>query len=465
MNEADDANSDSEVDEKALVANNELILPWKKLKLEIKNNLPKQLLSQQIPEIRSADKKDASIVTQSLSLPHGFQLVKSIGHSGPEIQNVLYWPNSSADTFSCFDTHNAHVYRGNYRLLTTSIQIKANSDKQSALAGLVAWIYVPKWRNLVITNTQLECKILDTNFVCLYTRPLEKPAICLEFVDASDELIIGGVCSISIHPSRKQAEKGRFVQTLLPPRLVINDFESEEWISKTLHCKNLNRLLAVCDNNIYVYDYQAGLRIFSIMGAHLQSITCISYIPGNEYIVTSSKDGTVKVWNGSGFLVAQLSFHTDSVTSICQPNLGISNASSTMLISASLDGFICLWNIETASIISKFETSTRIAWLGLSFMRTDVFYVYSTDAIQVYSIARAWRVFANVRSNAIQISRNGPRLITLCSDGSLRILSPLSGSVLCLGMPILDMIDPVCSIYFHKMSEFLYPTQTKFGSC
>jgi WD40 repeat protein len=224
--------------------------------------------------------------------------------------NVIHWPNSNIDTFSCFDLRQAHLWKGKYRVQSQSVvQETGRKAKPTALSGLVAWTYVAKWRILIIANTQLELKILDANFEELCTKSIEKPALCLEFDDEADELIVGGVCNIRIWGFTKVAEKGRFVHTFVGPRLVIEDLRNEEWVSKTMYHKLSHKIYAIVDNNVYIYDSRTGERLSSMLEIHSLSVTSLLYLDGYQYLITAAKDGVIKVWNFAGFLVSVSEIH------------------------------------------------------------------------------------------------------------------------------------------------------------
>jgi hypothetical protein len=238
----------------------ESIIPWKKVRANMKSLLPKPYLSQILAA--NAARRPAkplevlsNIPSLPITLPHGFQHSRSMACPLDSLVNVIQWPMCNLDTFSCFDSRQAHLWKGKSRVQSQSVvQDNSRKAKPTAMCGLVAWTYIQKWRLLVIANTQLELKILDSNFEELCTKSIEKPALCLEFDDTTDELIVGGVCNIRIWSFRKVAEKGRFVHTFVGPRLVIEDLRNEEWVTKCMLHKLSHKLYAIVDNNVYVCD-------------------------------------------------------------------------------------------------------------------------------------------------------------------------------------------------------------------
>lgn len=126
------------------------------------------------------------------------------------------------------------------------------------------------------------------------------------------------------------------------------------------------------------------------------------------------------------------------------------NSNQSLIMSCSLDGTICLWNLESSACVNRLETPHEC--LGMGVMRRDVFFYYSKHGIHIYSMTRAWTSFSVIRSNTIQINRveneNAQgKILLLAGDASLRLISPLSGTSLTTAMPYMSMTDPLAAVY------------------
>jgi hypothetical protein len=126
------------------------------------------------------------------------------------------------------------------------------------------------------------------------------------------------------------------------------------------------------------------------------------------------------------------------------------HSNQSLIMSSSLDGYVCLWNIESSRCVNRLETPHQV--LGMGALRQDVFYFYSQHGIHIYSITRAWTSFATIRSTTIQLNRvedskGFGKILILAGDASLRLISPLNGASLATAMPYMSMIDPLCSVY------------------
>ncbi|KAJ3228092.1 hypothetical protein HK099_006717 [Clydaea vesicula] len=456
---------------------NKQILSWKSVKKAISLNIPKSYISPQhlnykqvqqnnlqnpvsstknLPREKNTKKKEAAlnsqqVATQPITIPHGFQLQKQITKiSNYPLKKVIFWDNL-VDTFSALDAKTCTIIRGSTKVATYSTAYHDNSNEESnSCAGLIAWVFVPKWRALIIATTHLELKILDSNMETKSSTSSSKPVLSLEFVNSCEELIVGCVNSIRIYTFKKIALRGRFIQVFTGTRIVINDFSGEEWITKTLLHESTGRLYASCENHVYIYDYENGERLSSMKNIHVLSITSLLYCEGAQYLITGSKDGTVKVWNNSGYLMHTLKSHSNAVTSLLnQPNLN-TTLNQIFILSASLDGSICLWNIDLGVLINKLETQNEC--VGMELYKKDSFFFYSKSDIFIYNITRAYQSYSAIRSNVVQISRcdNGlvpARILAAGLDGSLRLISPVTGSVLIIGYPVIEDVEPVSATY------------------
>eukprot|EP00792_Barthelona_sp_PAP020_P009537 TRINITY_DN3303_c0_g7_i1.p1 TRINITY_DN3303_c0_g7~~TRINITY_DN3303_c0_g7_i1.p1 ORF type:complete len:309 (-),score=61.28 TRINITY_DN3303_c0_g7_i1:328-1254(-) len=93
----------------------------------------------------------------------------------------------------------------------------------------------------------------------------------------------------------------------------------------------------------------------SIESNHLGSITSIVYSPTGDYFVTSSRDCTVNIWNGSNYsLLHTLSDHTDSVHQVCFSDDG------EFLCTCSQDKKIFIYTVGDWEIYQQIENDFRV---------------------------------------------------------------------------------------------------------
>ena len=453
-----------------------IVQPWSIVQKSLRLTIPKSIQSQPVSYSRSDIRPVSSDIrpvtpsknelkrevdnctppTQAITVNTGFQQINAISQPGAFLTSVIHVPGGSQmGSFVGIDSKSAYVWKGGKRNQTMSLGRDVHSSIQSPLMGLTAWIYIPKSRIYLLANKQLQLKILDFNFDYLSHESTEKQALCLEYIESLDEVVVGGAKYVSVFKLLKSTIKGKIVTSFTGPRLIINDFTGDEWVSKTVVHVLSDRLFVVCGSCVYVYNYKTGERLASMKDIHILSITSILFYNKIEYFITASKDSVIKVWNNTYKIVHELRGHSQAVTSLVKPDFNGFSQGDSYLMSCSLDGKLNMWNIENGQLISSFDALDEC--VGMGFIKRDIFYIHSKDGICTYTMTRAWSSFS--RFNSIQLTRHenrdaAARILSMSSDGSLRLLSPLTGALLITGMPIMRDLDPNASVYSFSKGIF-----------
>lgn len=172
-----------------------LIAPWRKLQKSIKSSLPKILLTLAPSYSRSDIKKRSTPVniikelnnlkhdasqTQSVPalpivIPYGFMQTKSIPHPHEALKLAIHVPGAHGEIYATADSKNVYLWRGSVKLSTFSVSGAKSPD--NSCFGLTKWIYIKKWRIIVLATSQLELKILDYNLSELYSTSCIKPVL------------------------------------------------------------------------------------------------------------------------------------------------------------------------------------------------------------------------------------------------------------------------------------------------
>ncbi|KAJ3043529.1 WD repeat-containing protein 87 [Rhizophlyctis rosea] len=419
-----------------------------------------------------------------LLIPHGFQLSRTIPHPNPSLRSVLFIPGSGAERFVTLDRRFVWKWRDNakeVRLDTkevVGVGVLMGDEKRGregkGVEGLCRWIWVAKWKCFIVGTDGLELKTLDLNFAELTSTSSVKPVLSLEFNDAAEELIAAGVGSIMVWRFRKVAESSRMMYYFSEkPRLDVKDLKDDDWVSYTCLHRAWNRLYAAVNNSVMIYDYETGERTDTLRDIHDLSITAMVFHSGMEYLVTASRDSTIKVWNRHNHILHNLHDHSNSVTGLAiipteaiygrsgtsavstpasrpTTQLGTMRGAVALMLSCSLDGTIRMWNLESGHCTYRLETSSEC--LGIGWMRWDTFYHFARDGVFVWNLNRYWSTFAYLRSSITHIRRADcpgvpSRIVTVAEDGSIRLLSPVTGAVLTTGFPIISDIGIVDVVY------------------
>ena len=135
--------------------------------------------------------------------------------------------------------------------------------------------------------------------------------------------------------------------TPLPDSFCIDDFSGH---SALVTCCSVSHdskfiLSSSYDNTLKVWDFQTGKCIMTLRG-HSDGVTSCALSHNNKYIVSSSDDKTLKVWDFvSGKCIMTLSGHLGAVNSCA---LSIDNK---YIISASSDNTLKAWDFDTGNCI------------------------------------------------------------------------------------------------------------------
>lgn len=151
------------------------------------------------------------------------------------------------------------------------------------------------------------------------------------------------VCSIIMMDSRRIVSSDR-------------DGISHVWMADTgtilqtvqNHCKSLaitNNMKFVCcsngDNTVKIWSLTREDEKYSV--SHSDEITCFVITADSLYVITGSKDMSLKVWQATGGKLAQvLVGHTDAVTCVA-----VSVTQKSQVLSGSKDYNLILWDLHT----------------------------------------------------------------------------------------------------------------------
>ncbi|KAL7751331.1 hypothetical protein RI367_003191 [Sorochytrium milnesiophthora] len=449
----------------------------------------------QSPDEQAAASQQFSGQVLPITIPHGFQLIRSLLHANNTIRSVLHTPSiSSYDAFVSLDPQNVHCWNGQARIRKLPVVVDpyekddntSLSEGGSGLAGLVGitrWLWIKKYRIFVVATSQLQLKTLNHRMIELSHTWSIKPVLSLEYNDELDEVIVGGVSSFRIWKLVRESDsvQNNTIYSIKGPRLVVEDLSEDEWVTYTFLHAGTSRLFVACDATIFVYDYNTGKRLDVMRDIHELSITSIELYDPMEYLITASKDGHIKVWNIHRCLVVAFPDHTAAVTSLllpCAPkyqqqaiqpvqSLSAETHKSSrlryqfyapILMSSSMDGSIRLWNLDTCTCVYRLETQQEI--VGMEMMRRDQFFHYSRKCIYVWNLNRYQSTFFSSRSQVTHLKRfaNGvdpARIGVVTEDGAIRMLSPVSSACLMVAFPVFKEAF-VVDIFANIRRDILY---------
>jgi len=174
-------------------------------------------------------------------------------------------------------------------------------------------------------------------------------------------------------------------------------------------------------------DAVLSLREAMVLRGHTADVNSAEFSPDGRLVVTSSDDGTARVWNAAtGSTVQVFGPHQGRVTS------ARFSPDSTLIVTSAEDNTVHIWNVEQGTLNHALKQHTgKITSVGF----LDAHSVISTS---VDSTARVWRLNAPddpmvLRGHEGAVigavsSPAGTRIVTWSNDGSVRVWGRVSGA-------------------------------------
>ncbi|MCH2096546.1 MAG: caspase family protein [Rhodobacteraceae bacterium] len=181
----------------------------------------------------------------------------------------------------------------------------------------------------------------------------------------------------------------------------------------------------VQDSSAYSSGYWAT-NLLTLKG-HQGEVSRASFSPDGTRIVTSSRDGTARIWDAeNGRVLAQLLGHKKSVRSAAFSGDG------QRLVTASSDGTAHVWKVETGQLISRLTGHMNaISSVSFSADGTRIVTASADRTARVWD-AKSGRLLLNLRGHqravwSASFSADGARIATASADGTARIWNAKTG--------------------------------------
>ncbi|XP_068724283.1 WD repeat-containing protein 97-like isoform X2 [Montipora capricornis] len=267
--------------------------------------------------------------------------------------------------------------------------------------------------------------------------------------ESTNEIITGGIGSITCWSFRYGAKfllQRKVLSECLPETSVISLLCLEDTPSRSQRC------FAVYHNNIIVYNLLNGSCVGHMKELHPREITAILFFNPLKYLVTSAKDGSIKVWDDKYNIKIIFVGHLKSVNALAVYPFG------TYIISGSTDCTIRVWSLDTADEVDRISTSEAVLGLGTIIGKNEL-YSFGSHSIELWKIEHIHSVFATVGSKVKSIKstthpRMPMRLLCTCSDATVRLLSPGSGE--CITTMLLPSMSVVTDVAYAAAENLLF---------
>lgn len=255
------------------------------------------------------------------------------------------------------------------------------------------------------------------------------------------------VSSISFSPNGKWLATASYDKTVkLWPRLDSAPELGEIWLQQ-IHKSKFNGITSQPKKII-------GSPVVTLVG-HGDSVMSVSYSPDSKYIVTGSKDRTIKIWTADGKLLRTATGHQKWVNKV------IFSPDGRKVISASDDGTLILWRWDPSSEMLyhlKTINAHNSYVLGVNFSPNgkliasagydNAVKLWNQDGILLNTLLKG----TSDSVTGVVFSPNGSLVASASYDGYVRIWSAKDGTLL---KTLMGHSDSVMSLSFSPDSQLL----------
>jgi len=174
------------------------------------------------------------------------------------------------------------------------------------------------------------------------------------------------------------------------------------------------------DGNIYIWDLASGNLVEQLNGGHTRPVSFIAISPNAQWILSSSFDGTVAVWDRKNGIISRRFKHADPVWAVA-----IASDNDTVA-SADESGRICLWSILSGQQIAPLAVKHRKSVSALAFSPNGQLLLSGgfDDQIMLWDVnsRSVQSVFAE-RSEVVSAAfdHDGLRFVDGCNDGTIHL--------------------------------------------
>lgn len=117
------------------------------------------------------------------------------------------------------------------------------------------------------------------------------------------------------------------------------------------------------EGKLWAWDMANGEVIFMISEAHYQRVTTLNFSSDEEYLISGSADGTIKVWSWNELVYGQNMprfCFSDHTKEICDVHVGFGVDRSFRIVTASGDGSVMMYDAIDGVAMARFEFPSPI---------------------------------------------------------------------------------------------------------
>jgi len=163
------------------------------------------------------------------------------------------------------------------------------------------------------------------------------------------------------------------------------------------------------------------IRLLNAFKEHYTSVLSVRFSPDDEYVVSGSKEGSIKLWDiHKQRSIKTFTGHTNSVNSVCFSPDG------KYILSGSLDATIKLWDIQTGKCVRTFEAH-KSSVNSVCFSSDGKFAISgSSDGTIIFWDVETGECIEILKEhkgavNSVSVSSSGKYIVSGSFDGTIKI--------------------------------------------
>ncbi|CAK8684815.1 unnamed protein product [Clavelina lepadiformis] len=359
--------------------------------------------------------KKADVLPSTVS--HGVHHIRKINHD-EEILDIAYNPTS--EEFITVDQQFIRIFFDDGRR-------KDIIDLGESIRRLILCTQSNQYVTLTSLN---EMKLFSSEFELLSAAKAQYKINCLMYNESTNEVVTAGPGNVVTWCFRYG---NRY---LIPHRVITEGLTCKDTFDKiTLENtqSNSQRCYAVCGTGVAVFNlFHASLLIYK-KDLHVRNITSILFFNPLKYIVTGSRDGSIKLWDEDFHIQLVFVGHHGPVSSLQLYPQG------PYIMSTSHDASIRVWSLETRDEVDLIKMDDPVLGLG-TIPHNCLLFSYSTYTVDLWTITHVHQIFTTIGSRVQKLKMSSyyklvDRVVCQSEDGTIRLISPVDGTVITTVLP------------------------------
>ncbi|XP_072911279.1 WD repeat-containing protein 97-like isoform X2 [Hemitrygon akajei] len=295
-------------------------------------------------------------------------------------------------------------------------------------------LYSHKVHQYVGWNHCPQLKVLSPDFRTLSVNQARHSITCCCYDRELNQIVtagIGNVCSWRFYFGCRDLICNVAITQGLAETDTFTDLVVEVCPVSMLPAAHVQCCYAVCKTGVASFDLTKGILLTYEKHLHERKITGIAIVETLRCVATSSRDGSIKVWDQSWNLKMIFIGHRGPVTALAIYPDG------PCLLSASKDGTLRVWNVDTVDQVDEVQVGVTVTRLGTEPGQDHIFSCaqqrldfWTITRLHIRHTAIGYDV-SSIHVTNIALAGHFPvRAACSCGDGTARLISPEAGDVI-----------------------------------